>query len=176
MGAAGLVGVYNMLPLYLTSVHGFETSSANFIVALSRVPGIGMVLIAGLITDLLGPRKALAMTLTGSGLLAVLIGVTSGTPLIVVIFVQAAVATCFFTAGLSAISKLFPFDLRNLAIAIATACSSFVGAGLISALLGVLADKGMFSTGLMLIGVIVLAGLPTLIFLKFRPQPEEEVP
>lgn len=173
LGAAGMIGVYNMLPLYLTSVHGFEISSANLIVALSRVPGIGMAIIAGWVTDLIGPRKAIAITLSCTGLLSVLIGMESGVPLVVVIFIQGAIASCFFPAALAAVSKLFSFDMRNLAIAIAVAFSGFIGVGLISALMGLLAEKGMFSTGLMLNGILVLAGLPTLIFLKFEIGPKE---
>ena len=173
LGAAGMIGVYNMLPLYLTSVHDFEISSANLIVALSRVPGIGMVIIAGWVTDLIGPRKAIAITLSCTGLLSVLIGIESGVPLVVVIFIQGAIASCFFPAALAAVSKLFSFDMRNLAIAIAVAFSGFIGVGLISALMGLLAEKGMFSTGLMLNGILVLAGLPTLIFLKFGIGPKE---
>ena len=173
LGAAGMIGVYNMLPLYLTSVHGFEISSANLIVALSRVPGIGMAIIAGWVTDLIGPRKAIAITLSCTGALSVLIGMESGGPLVVVIFIQGAIASGFFPAALAAVSKLFSFDMRNLAIAIAIAFSSFIGVGLISALMGLLAEKGMFSTGLILNGILVLAGLPTLIFLKFGIGPKE---
>jgi len=172
LGAAGMIVVYNMLPLYLTSIHGFETSSANLIVALSRVPGIGMAMIAGWITDLIGPRKTIAGILAFSGLLTMLLGIESGLVLIVVIFVQAAVSSCFFPAGLAAVSQLFPFELRNLAIAVVAAFSSFVGSGLISALIGLMADKGMFSTSLILNGIIVLTGLPLLIFLKFGTNSE----
>jgi NNP family nitrate/nitrite transporter-like MFS transporter len=173
LGAAGMIGVFNMLPLFLTSVHGFQASSANLIVGLSRVPGIGMALVAGWVTDRIGPRKAIAVVLACSGLLAALIGIESGTQLVVVIFLQAAVAPCFFPAGLAAVSKLFPFESRNLAIAIAVSFSGFVGSGLISGLMGLLADKGMFGTGLMLNGIMVLAGVPTVIFLKFKNHAEE---
>jgi NNP family nitrate/nitrite transporter-like MFS transporter len=172
LGAAGMIGVFNMLPLFLTSIHGFQASSANLIVGLSRVPGIGMALVAGWVTDRIGPRKAIAVVLACSGLLAALIGIESGTQLVVVIFLQAAVAPCFFPAGLAAVSKLFPFELRNLAIAVAVSFSSFVGSGLISGLMGLLADKGIFGTGLMLNGIMVLAGVPTVIFLKFKNDGE----
>jgi len=170
LGAAGMIGVYNLLPLYLTSIHDLDPSSANMIVALSRVPGIGMALVAGLITDLIGPRKVIAIVFACTGLLNIMIGIESGTTLIVVIFIQAAVATCFFPAGLAAVSKLFPFELRSLAIAISAAFSGCVGSGLISALMGMLADKGMFNMGLILNGIIVLIGLPVLFFLKFERE------
>lgn len=170
LGGAGLVGVYNMLPLYLTSIHDLSQYSANMIVALSRVPGIGMALVAGLLSDRIGPRKVIAIVFVCTGLLNVIIGIESGTILITAVFIQAAVATCFFPAGLAALSKLFPFELRSLAIAVIAAFSGCVGAGLVSALMGFLADKGMFSEGLILNGIIVLAGLPILIFLKFRDE------
>jgi MFS family permease len=165
VGSAGLIGVYNMLPLYLTAVHSFKPSSANLIVALSRVPGIGMALIAGSLTDRIGPRKAIAVSLACSGVSAVLIGIESGKPLMVVIFLQAASAACFFPAALAAVSILFPYGLRGLAIAMAAVFSNLVGSGLIPALTGLLADYGMFRTGVMLNGVVVLAGLPALLFL-----------
>ena len=173
LGAAGMIGVYNMLPLYLTAVHGFDISSANLIVALSRVPGIGMVIIAGWVTDLIGPRKAIAITLFCTGSLAVLIGLASGVSLIVAIFVQGAIACWFFPAALAAVSKLFSFEMRNLAIAIVTAFSGVIGVGIISALMGLLAEKGMFSTALVFNGILVLTGLPTLMFLKFGTGPKK---
>jgi MFS family permease len=172
-GAAGLVGIYNMLPLYLTTVHSFKPSLANLIVALSRVPGIGMALIAGWVTDRIGPRKAMVVSLACSGVLAVLIGMESGTPLMAVIFLQAAAASCFFPAALAAISILFPFELRSLATAMAAVFYNLVGSGLISALTGLLADYGMFRMGLVLNGVIVLTGLPALIFLKVGRHAEK---
>jgi NNP family nitrate/nitrite transporter-like MFS transporter len=168
VGSAGMIGTYNMLPLYLTAVHGFEPSSANLTIALSRVPGIGMALMAGWFTDRVGPRKAIAVILAGSGVLAMLIGIESGTSLIVVIFLQAAVSTCFFPAGLAAVSILFSFELRSLATAIAAVFSGLVGSGVTSALMGLLADEGMFRTSLVLNGIVVLAGLPSLIFLRFK--------
>ena len=168
VATAGMIGTYNMLPLYLTSVHGFESSSANLVVALSRVPGIGMALMAGWVTDRFGPRKAMAVILATSGVLAILIGVESETLLIVVIFLQAAVASCFFPAGLAALSMLFPIEVRGLATAIAAVFSGLIGSGLISALLGLMADEGLFRTGIALNGIVVLAGLPSVIFLKFR--------
>lgn len=173
LGGAGLIGVYNMLPLYLTSVHGLEASSANLIVALSRIPGIGMCLVAGWFSDLVGPRRAIAVVLAGAGLFGILIGLLSGAALMIAIFLQAAVAICFFPAGLAAVSRLFSFELRNLAIAIAVAFSSFVGSGLVSALMGLFADAGMFSAGLICNGVLVLAGLPALAFLRLRAPSEE---
>jgi MFS family permease len=170
LGAAGMIGVYNMLPLFLTSEHGFEASSANFIVSLSRVPGLAMAFLAGWITDLIGARKTIALTLAFSGSLVVLIGTLSGMPLLLFIFIQAAVATCFFPAALAAVSQLFNFEMRNLAIALAISSSSFIGAGLISALMGLLADMGMFSTALILNGLLVLMGLPMLLFLKIETE------
>jgi NNP family nitrate/nitrite transporter-like MFS transporter len=166
VGSAGLIGIYNMLPLYLTTVHRFDPSSANLIVALSRVPGIGMVLIAGWSVDRVGPRKAIAVSLACSGALAVMIGMESGAPLMAAIFLQAVAAACFFPAALAAISLLFPFELRSPVTAMAAVFSNLVGSGLISALMGLMADYGMFRTGVVLNGVIVLAGLPALFFLK----------
>ena len=170
LGGAGMVGVYNMLPLYLTSIHDFTQYSANMIVALSRVPGIGMALVAGLLSDRIGPRKVIAIVFACTGILNIIIGIGSGTVLITVIFIQAAVATCFFPAGLAAVSKLFVFELRSLAIAFIAAFSGCVGAGLVSALMGLLADNGMFREGLILNGIIVLTGLPILFFLKFTDK------
>jgi NNP family nitrate/nitrite transporter-like MFS transporter len=168
VGAAGMLGTYNMLPLYLTSVHRFEPSSANLILALSRVPGIGMVLVAGWVTDRIGSRKAIAGVLACSGLLTVLIGVESGALLIAVIFAQAAVAPCFFSPGLAALASLFPFESRSMATAVVALIAGLVGSGLTPALMGLLADGGMFRTGLVLNGIFVLAGLPSLLFLKLQ--------
>jgi NNP family nitrate/nitrite transporter-like MFS transporter len=172
LGAAAVVGIYNILPLYLTTVHGFETASANMVVALSRIPGVGMVLVAGWFTDFIGPRKAMAAVLACSGVLSIMIGTLSGSFLVIVIFFQGAIATCFFTAGLASISKLFSFEMRNLAIAIAGAFSGFVGSGLVPAGIGLLADQGMFGPALVFNGILILTGVPMVFFLKFKDRPE----
>ena len=131
-----------------------------------------MVLLAGWVTDRVGPRKTIAVSLACSGVLAVLIGMGSGTPLIAAIFLQAAAATCFFPPALAAISLLFPFELRSLATAIAAVFANLVGSGLISAFMGLLADHDMFRTGLVLNGVIVLAGLSAIFFLEVKSNAE----
>ena len=48
------IGIYNILPLFLVNEHGYELTSANYFMGLSRVPSLIMVLASGWITDRLG--------------------------------------------------------------------------------------------------------------------------
>lgn len=166
VGTIGVAGVYNMLPLFLTAEHHLSESSANLIVALSKVSGIGAALLAGGISDRLGPRRALVGILGITGIMTLLIGLTSGTWLQVIVFLQSAVAVCFFPVGFAALSSIGTFETRNLSVAMIVAVSSLIGMGVVPAGTGLMADLGLFGTGFAISGLLILGGIALLPWLK----------
>lgn len=157
------LGVYTMMPLFLVTEIGLERGVANAVAGLSRVPGILLIFFSGLITDRIGHRRALAISLLTMGSFTLLLGLVHGrviTPVLVLL--QSTSIVCFFPAGFSMLSAMFPPHLRNLAVSMVTIVGSFLGAGAIPPAIGYLAEVSSFSSGLILLGVVTLALLPLL--------------
>lgn len=171
------LGLYTMMPLFLVSEIGMEREVANGIAGLSRVAGLAAIFLAGTITDRLGHRRALAVFLGATGTLTLLLGLVRGqvaTP--VVVFLQAAAAVCFFPAGFSMVSSIFPPAHRNLAVSLVTVIGSLIGAGAIPPAIGYLAEASSFSSGLLLLGLLGLAMLPLLRYGSRPPRGLDETP
>jgi NNP family nitrate/nitrite transporter-like MFS transporter len=90
------LGVYTMLPLYLVAEQGFERSSANELVAFSRIAGLAIAFAAGWASDTWGPKRALGGILLATGMATVLLGMARGAWIVPVLFLQPMLAVCFF--------------------------------------------------------------------------------
>ena len=153
IGMGSSLGVYSMLPLYLTSGLGFSRSWANTLVALSRVSGVLTVFGSGWLSDRLGPRRALMFVLSTGGVATVLLGIVSGPWVVPLVLLQPTLASWFFPAAFAALSRLGPLG-ASLAIPFAMV----LGAGVIPTLIGVAGEMGRFGEGFATVGVLVLGG------------------
>ncbi|MBU2489126.1 MAG: MFS transporter [Proteobacteria bacterium] len=158
LGISGTLGIFNMLPLYLVDQRGMDPATANALVAASRVSGLFMAFFAGWMVDKVGPGRSMALAFFLSGALTFLMGAASGPLFLVAVFLQPAAAVCFFPAGFVALSELGGPEDRNVAISVSVPPAFFVGAGLVPALLGLLADQGRFSLGFCLVGAFIATG------------------
>jgi len=158
MGISSTLGIYTMLPVYLVSEHHLQQSGANTIAGLSRLPGLAMAFVAGWASDRLGPRRTIIAALSLAGLTTVLVGLAPLSWIVALVFVQPALAVCFFPAGFAALAQISPPEARNVAVSLAVPCGFFVGAGLTPAVIGMLADAGSFGMGFVLVGGFIIAG------------------
>jgi NNP family nitrate/nitrite transporter-like MFS transporter len=172
MGISGTIGIYTMLPLYLIVERGMEQGWANAIVALSRIPGLGAVFLAGWASDRLGPRLMIGLCSLLTGLSTVLLAVAPESWLPLTAFVQATLANCFFPAGFAALSLICPPSLRNLGVSLTIPFAFLIGAGAIPTGIGVMGDAGSFALGIALVGVIICAGCLLSRYLKFADAKE----
>jgi NNP family nitrate/nitrite transporter-like MFS transporter len=157
------LGFYAMMPLFLVNEIGMEREVANTITGSSRVAGIAVIFLSGMITDRIGHRRALVLFLSLTGVLTLLLGLVHGrvtTSLLV--FLQSAAGACFFPAGFSMVSLIFPPGLRSLAVSQVTIIGSLFGGGVIPPAIGYLAEVSSFSAGLCLLGLLTLVTLPLL--------------
>jgi len=74
------------------------------------------------------------------------------------VFIQPALAVCFFPAGFSAISLMAPPGARNIAVSMVTPFAFMIGAGAIPALIGWSSTLHSFSAGFLLVGGLIVAG------------------
>ena len=161
------MGIFAMLPLYLVSERGMDQNDANTLIALSRISGLGMAFISGWATDRLGPKQTLICVFLITGLATVMLGIAHGSWMIVTIFIQPALAVCFFPAGFAALSFIGPPEVRNLAVSLSIPVAFLFGAGVIPIGVGIMGDAGSFALGIVLVGVSILAGLICSLYLRF---------
>lgn len=173
---AGL-GLYSMMPLFLVSEMGMSRAAANTITGLSRVLGMLIIFFAGLITDRTGPKRALVLFVTATGLLTLLLGLIRGpiaTP--VLVFLQATAAACFFPPAFSMVSTIFPSHVRSLAVSTVVVVGALVGGGAIPAGIGYFAEAFSFSSAFALTGLLTLAAIPPLLRVESSEVAGERAP
>jgi NNP family nitrate/nitrite transporter-like MFS transporter len=170
LGIGASFGVYSMIPLYLVSEKGMERTWANTLLGLSRISTLVIVLLSGWVTDRLGARQTLKAVFLANGLTTMILGVVSGAWIVILLFIQPMIATCFFPAGFAALSRMGSPRIKNVAVSFTASLGILVGGGAIPAGIGFIGELGSFSLGFILLGALLLAGVILVRFLKFANE------
>lgn len=170
LGVSTTIGVYAMLPLYLTRERQIDQSWANTIVALSRSYGPILGLLGGFASDRLGPKQTIAISLTFTGVITVMLGLVSNRWISTVVLFQPLLAVWFFPAAFAAIALITPPGARNLAVAFTVPFGYIIGGGAVPTFIGIMGDAGSFETGFIVTGVIILSGGALALLLRV-PKP-----
>jgi len=166
LGISGTIGVFNILPLFLVTVHRLPLNEANLIVGLSRCATLFSALAGGWIADRFGNKRTIGGVLLLTGLATSGIGWTSDAVLTACIFLQPLLAVCFFPAGFALLSRIGTPESRNVVVSLSIPVAFVIGGGLLPALIARMADAGYFQTGLILTGMAICSGVILLIFLQ----------
>jgi predicted MFS family arabinose efflux permease len=158
--------VFSFLPAYLTLAKGYDINEVNMLVGASRVMGVASVAVSGLLVDRLGSRRTIGLVIGFSSICTVLLGFMDGFPLKVTAFVQPALLTAFFPAGLMAVSKIGPTGAENVTFSVVITGAMLAGNGLAPLALGLLGDMGLGGPGFIVLG-LAMGG--TLVMLRARP-------
>jgi len=153
-GAGSNIGLYSIVPLYLTKELQLDIGQANAILGFSRLGAIGMAIGCGLLMNRFNLRKIMSTVLGITGVLTILMGLVSVRYIGIVLFLQAFFVTAYFPAGLVAIAQTFSREMRSLATGIILAVSMVSGAGIIPFLLGVSGDAISFRLGITVLGIL----------------------
>ncbi len=168
-------------PLLVTLETEFGVSHAEagrFFLFLSAPYGI-MMLFSGFVSKKVRHRGAifLSIMIAGTGVFLVsrssslvlfkagliLTGLGGGLYVLIgAVFLQPMVVATFFPAFLTALSKLIPPRMRNVATSVLIPFGYLFGGGVAPSFLGFLADPGYFPLGITLLGGIMIAALPLL--------------
>ncbi|MBW2668365.1 MAG: MFS transporter [Deltaproteobacteria bacterium] len=170
LGITSTIGIYNMLPLYLVTEHGLSRDWANTLVGISRISTLGTAFIGGWATDRLGVKTVLLTVFFVTGILTLLLGIASTRWVAILVFLQPMLAVCFFPSGFAALSSISTPENRNVAISLAIPIAFVLGAGVVPTLIGVIADRGYFSWGISLSGVMIMTGFFLSFFLKLSDR------
>ena len=155
-GIGSFLGIYTMLPLYLVTERGMEREMANTMVAISRIPGLGVVFLAGWATDRFGPRSTLTWIFALTGVLTMGLGFAQGFWTSIFVFAQPMIAVCFPPAALVALSLIGTHETRNIAVSITIPFAFLIGGGMLPILIGILADAGAFGWGFVMVGGLIV--------------------
>jgi NNP family nitrate/nitrite transporter-like MFS transporter len=173
LGMGAQVGVYTMLPLYLTSERGMLVSGANTLVGLANIAPVVTVFLAGWLTAKWGEKRVMGIALLLTGLVTILVGLLSGIALKVCVVLMAGLAVCFFPPAFSALSRIVQPTYRSLATAFATPTAFLLGGGLVPLTLGYVGQAGHFDLGIMVVGGLVAVGSVLTLLLRLLDNLEE---
>ena len=155
--AAGGLGLYNLIPLFLVSEKGLPLETANAVFGFSRVGGLVLIFLAGFLMDKFGVKKILLASLLVSGFAMAGLAVAENFFfLVAMLALQATSIPVFFPAGLVAISRLTEFADRSAFTGATLAVGVIFGTGLAPTLLGFIADTRDFQTGIFAQGVLTV--------------------
>ena len=158
LGMGAQVGIYTMLPLYLTTERGMTSGSANTLLGLANISPLIMVFVSGWVTVRIGERRAICLFLSLTGVMTVLVGSLSGVGLKVSVFLMAALAVGFFPPAFAALSRIVPSNLRSLAAAFGPPVAFILGGGLLPTALGYMGQVSTFGLGIVITGVVIAVG------------------
>jgi len=156
LGVSSTVGVYAMLPLYLVSERHVEASWANTLTAFSRSYGPIFGVLGGWVSDRLGPKRTMVVSLFVTGVLTLLLGLAPDNWIGAAVIVQPALAVWFFPAGFAALAVIAPPQARNLAVGFTIPFGYLIGGGAIPTFIGMMGDEKMFSVGFMITGSLII--------------------
>jgi len=153
------LGIYTMLPLFLIDSIGLSENSANILISVSRLFGMGSALISGWATDRFGPRRTIVFMLGLTGMATILLGAASGpTYAVIWVLAQAMLSTCFFPPGFAVLSSIGPPDYRNVVVSLTIPFAFILGGGLAPTFIGMTGDAGSFSAGIIALGALITTG------------------
>src|SRR5262245_9457787 len=92
-------------------------SWANTVVALSRSYGPILGIVGGWVSDRLGPKQTMVMSLTFTGITTLLVGLVATTWISIVVLLQPLLTVWFFPAPFASLAATTPAAARNLAVA-----------------------------------------------------------
>jgi len=158
------LGIYFVIPLYLTKELGIDIGYANKIFGLSRIGGIAVAIMTGFIVDRFSLKKTIFFLMLTTGLLTLFLAFKDIRIIQASLFFQAACASGFFPIGLVAISRIFKGSQRSMATGFIVTIAIIFGTGIIPYGLGLAGDLVSFRFGIFLLGLLV-AGASTFTFL-----------
>jgi NNP family nitrate/nitrite transporter-like MFS transporter len=166
IAASSTLGVFAILPTFLISVEGYPVGDVNAILSISRMSGIVMVFLSGVLVDRFGVRRLVLVVLALTSVLTVGIGVLHGTPMLVAVFLQPIIITAFFPAAIAATADLGPPAVRNVAVSVMIPTVNIISSGIFPSLMGVLTERGSVRAGFIGLGVVMFLSLVMLPMLR----------
>jgi len=166
LGMGANLGIYSIIPLYMTKELHLNMDYANTILGISRLGAVAVSIACGFILDRFDLRKVMLIVLFLTSVFTVLLGLAPVKYIGIVLFMQAFFVIAFFPVGLVMIAKTFTRETRSLATGIIVALSVVFGGGIIPYFLGVSGDLYSFRLGITAFGILIMPAGPLVFRLK----------
>jgi NNP family nitrate/nitrite transporter-like MFS transporter len=149
------LGIYSIVPLYLTKELSMDIGYSNTILGISRLGGIGVAILAGFLVDRINLKRVMFTIIFLTGALTVCLGLAPVAHVGVFLFLQAIFVTGFFPVGLVCIAKMFGREIRSMATGLILTVAIVFGVGIIPYFLGLSGDLVSFRFGITVLGALV---------------------
>jgi MFS family permease len=149
------MGIYYILPLYLTKELSLGIGYANTLLGISRLGGVGVAILCGFLVDRFNLRKIMFTITIISGVLTILLGMASIALIGIILFLQAIFITGIMPIGFVCMARLFDRETMSMAVGFMMSLSYLFGAGLIPYLLGLSGDLLSFGFGITILGILL---------------------
>jgi len=159
--ASTSLGIYSVIPLYLTKELNLDMGYANTIFAISRLGGFVVAISAGFLVTRFSIQKVMASILIISGVFTIFVALAGVRFIGAALFLQATFIYGFFPAGLIALSRMFEMNVRSIATGFVFGFGVIGGWGITPYLLGLSGDLVSFKLGILILGIgtIMVSGL-----------------
>lgn len=164
--AGACLGLYFVLPLYLTKELGLDIKYANTIFGISRLGGVFAAVLTGFIVDRFSPKKTIFLVVLITGILTMLISFKEIKYIEVFLFLQASIVMGFFPACLVFVSRTFEKEKRGMATGFIVTLGVIFGLGIVPYFLGLMGDYASFGSGIFFFGILVVLSSGLTYFLK----------
>lgn len=151
--AGATMGLYFVVPLYLSKELGLDVEHANTIFGISRIGGAAVGILAGFLVDRFRAKGMLIVLVLVTGILTSLVAVNELRWVKIVLFVQATISAGYFPIALVAISRMFERESRGQAVGFIVTLG-VVGTAIMPYLLGLSGDLVSFRLGFLLLGIL----------------------
>jgi NNP family nitrate/nitrite transporter-like MFS transporter len=169
--ASTSLGIYSVIPLYLTKELHLDMGYANTVFGVSRLGGFVVAISSGFLTSRFSLRRIMVTILVISGAFTIFVALAGVKLIGPALFLQASFIYGFFPAGLIAISRIFDLHVRGIATGFIFGCGVVFGWGITPYLLGLSGDILSFKFGILVLGIITILSSTLLFFVK-ELQPE----
>lgn len=160
------VAPYSVLPLFLVNEHAMTPTSANNLLAASRIICPFLALTGGWCADTFGAMKVIRIGFLLSGIALCTMALSTGPMLSFAVTVQGALPALMFPALFMLLAELFTAKTQALVLALGGPLTNLTGTGILPFLLGWFGDWSSFSYGFIVIALLSLSMLFTLPILQ----------
>lgn len=169
------MGIYSILPLYLTKELSLRVGHANSLLGISRLGGIGVAIFCGFLVERFSLRKIMFILMIISGILTIFLGVASAGHIGIMLFLQAVFITGIMPVAFVCMAKLYDRETMSMAVGFVLPLSTLLGSGLIPYLLGLLGDLLSFRFGIVVLGALLILVSWLALSLKESRQDSDQI-
>jgi len=163
--AGATMGLYFVVPLYLSKELSLGVEHANTIFGISRIGGAVVGILTGFLVDRFRAKRIIFSLVLITGIFTALVAVNDIRWIKIFLFLQATTVAGFFPISLVSVSRMFETEVRGQAVGFIVTLG-VIGMALIPYFLGLSGDLVSFRLGFLLLGICTALSSGLLYFVK----------